>query len=243
MPATLLRRAALRRLGTLCIGGSVALAAPRLLLAQAPSPVPEVLGTNDVDTSPSAWKGRPCLAVELSGEAQARALATGGNGPSYAIVAREFSNGVIEVDVAGTLTGKGASDSRAFVGVAFHIASEPDTYEAFYLRMANGRLNEPRPPAPRIDRAIQYVAHPDFHYAVSREAFPGRYERGADIALGGWHRLRLEIRDARARALVDGREVLVVEDLHYARRRGSVGLFVDDGTRGCFSRLSVLESR
>jgi hypothetical protein len=237
------RRVALRRLGRLCIGSSVAFAAPRLLLANAPDPVPEVLGMNHVSTSSSVWKGRSCLAVELDEEAQARALATGGNGPSYAIVSRGFSDGVIEVDIAGTLTGKGAAQSRAFVGVAFHIASGPDTYEAFYLRMTNGRLNIPMPPAPRIDRAIQYVAHPDFHYAVSREKFPGRYELGADIALGRWHRLRLEIQGSRARALVDGREVLVVEDLHYARRRGSVGLFVDDGTRGYFSRLSVLDSQ
>jgi hypothetical protein len=38
------------------------------------------------------------------------------------------------------------------------------------------------------------VAHPDFHFAVSRAAFPGRYEQGADVALGRWHRLRLEVR-------------------------------------------------
>jgi hypothetical protein len=50
--------------------------------------------------------------------------------------------------------------------------------------MTNGRLNDPAPPAPRIERAIQYVAHPDFHFAVSREQFPGRYEKGADIAIG-----------------------------------------------------------
>jgi hypothetical protein len=29
--------------------------------------------------------------------------------------------------------------------------------------------------------AIQYGAHPDFHFQVSRDRFPGRYERGANV--------------------------------------------------------------
>src|SRR6267154_651866 len=106
--------------------------------------------------------------------------------------------------------------------------------------MTNGRLNTPVPGPPRIERAIQYVAHPDFHFDVSREQYPGRYEKGADIALGRWHRLRLEILGAHLRALVDGVEALVVDDLHYAGRRGSVGLFVGDGSRGLFANLRVL---
>jgi hypothetical protein len=105
--------------------------------------------------------------------------------------------------------------------------------------MANGRLNDPLPPALRIDRAIQYVAHPDFHYNVSRTRYPGRYERGADVALGRWHQLRVEIEGRQARVHVDGREALVVEDLRYSGQGGAVGLFVDDGSRGFFHRLNI----
>jgi hypothetical protein len=83
------------------------------------------------------------------------------------------------------------------------------------------------------------VAHPDFHYFVSREKFPGLYERPAPIALGRWHRLRLEIKGRRLRALVDGGEVLVVDDLKYAGRTGRVGLWVDDGTRGHFAGVRI----
>src|SRR5262249_54851318 len=142
--------------------------------------------------------------------------------------------------LAGELTHKGGADARGFVGLAFHIDAERNLYEAIYLRMANGRLNDPQPPAPRIERAIQYVAHPDFHFNVSRTRFPGRYERGADIALGRWHHLRLEVGGRHARVMVDGIEALVVDDLHYGGRSGSVGLFVDDGSRGYFHRLSVM---
>jgi hypothetical protein len=164
----------------------------------------------------------------------------GGNRSAYAIVHRGFANGVLEVDLGAELTGKGPPDARGFVGVAFHISDESQTYECIYLRMTNGRLNNPAPPAPRIERAIQYVAHPDFHFTVSREQFPGRYERGADIAIGRWHRLRLEVQAARVRALVDGVEALQVDDLRYPHRHGAMGLWIGDGTRGLFKNLNIV---
>ena len=140
-----------------------------------------------------------CLAVELTDAEQALRLGTqgGGNWPSIAIVAPAFADGVIEAWVAGELTGRGAPDDRGFVGLSFHIGDGFLSHETVYLRMTNGRLNVPPPPAPRIDRAIQYVADPGFHFSQSRAAFPGRYEKGADIALGRWHRLRLAIQGAR----------------------------------------------
>ena len=139
-------------------------------------------------------------------------------------------------------SGRAASDDRAFAGRSFHISPDFETHETVYLRMTNGRLNAPPPPPLRIDRAVQYVAHPDFHFDVSREAFPGRYEKGADIAIGRWHRLRLEVQGAHLRALVDGVEVLTVDNLHYAGRRGPVGLFVGDGSRSLFTNLRVVSA-
>ena len=41
------------------------------------------------------------------------------------------------------------------------------------------------------------------------------------------------------RALVDGQEVLVVDDLSFADRAGRIGLWVDDGTTGYFANLTV----
>jgi len=203
--------------------------------------VPQPLAANLVVAAPGRWQGRECLAVELSEAEQRGRLdrTRAANAPSYAIVARDFANGVIEVEIGAELTGRGGADARGFAGLAFHISDDFATHEAIYLRMTNGRLNVPPPPAPRIDRAIQYVAHPDFHFWVSRERFPGRYEKGADIAAGRWFRYRLEIDGRRARALVDGAEVLAVDDLHYPGRRGLVGLFVDDGSRGFFREFKI----
>ena len=209
--------------------------------ARAESDLPQPLALNLVTADRRAWDGAECLAVELTDPEQKLRLETtgGGNRPSFAIVHRDFTDGVLEVAIAGTLTGKGAPDDRGFVGLSFHITPDFMSHETVYLRMTNGRLNVPPPAEPRFSRAIQYVADPGFHFSDSREQFPGRYEKGADIAVGRWCRLRLEIAGPRLRASVDGTDVLAVEDLRFAHRRGPVGLFVGDGSRGYFRELRV----
>jgi hypothetical protein len=237
-PFSALGRRGLIQGSTATVLGSVAIPAG----SRAEAAVPQPIATNLVTTSHRPWNGRDCLALELTAEEQEGRLnkTRSGNGPSFAIVHRDFTDGIIEAAIGAELTGKGAPDDRGFAGLSFHIGPDFETHETVYLRMTNGRLNVPPPPSPRIDRAIQYVAHPDFHFDVSRDAFPGRYEKGADIAIGRWHRLRLEVRGTHLRGLVDGDEVLTVDDLHYAGRRGPVGLFVGDGSRGFFTDLSVL---
>ncbi len=237
-PFSALGRRGLIQGSTATVLGSVAMPAG----SRAEAAVPQPIATNLVTASHRHWNGRDCLALELTAEEQEGRLnkTRSGNGPSFAIMHRDFTDGIIEAAIGAELTGKGAPDDRGFAGLSFHIGPDFETHETVYLRMTNGRLNVPPPPSPRIDRAIQYVAHPDFHFDVSRDAFPGRYEKGADIAIGRWHRLRLEVRGTHLRALVDGVEVLTLDDLHYARRRGPVGVFVGDGSRGFFTDLSVL---
>jgi hypothetical protein len=226
------------------LGGSIGLAVglPAALPARGEAAVPRPLATNLVTASRREWNGCDCLAVELTDEEQRYRLQTtgGGNRPSIAIVHDDFTDGTLEVAIGAELTGKGAPDDRGFAGLSFHMAGGFASHETVYLRMTNGRLNDPPPPSPRIDRAIQYVADPGFHFDQSRERFPGRYEKGADIGVGRWHRLRLEILGPRLSASVDGKEVLLVEDLRFARRRGPVGLFVGDGSRGFFREMRVM---
>jgi hypothetical protein len=211
-------------------------------LSRAEAAVPQPIATNLVTAARRHWNGRDCLSLELTDDEQRGRLdkTRSGNGPSFAIVHRDFTDGAIEAEVGAELTGRGAPDDRGFAGLSFHIGPDFETHETVYLRMTNGRLNVPPPPPPRIDRAVQYVAHPDFHFDVSREAFPGRYAKGEDIALGRWHRLRLEVQGKHLRALVDGVEVLTLDDLHYPGRRGPVGLFVGDGSRGFFTNLGIV---
>jgi hypothetical protein len=154
-----------------------------------------------------------------------------------ALVPGELQDGVIEVDVAAELNGNGGREARGFVGVVFHLA-EDERFEAVYLRVLNGTLNDPLPPSPRDERAIQYILHPHRHFDVLRTIAPGRYERPASVAVGRWHRLRLEIRGSALTAMIDGETVLTLDDLDLLRP-GAVGLWVGDGTTAYFANLTL----
>jgi len=224
-PFSALGRRGLIQGSTATVLGSVVMPAG----SRAEAAVPQPIATNLVTASHRYWNGRDCLALELSTEEQEGRLnkTRSGNGPSFAIVHRDFTDGIIEAAIGAELTGKGAPDDRGFAGLSFHIGPDFETHETVYLRMTNGRLNVPPPPSPRIDRAIQYVAHPDFHFDVSRDAFPGRYEKGVDIAIGhlgiiGKAHRRLELGAVLAYALGDGALDIgvapVAQALLFARR-------------------------
>lgn len=200
------------------------------------------LKPNGVIAESVQFKGRSAVKLEMTQALQKAVLAgqANANGSSFALTDATFENGVIEVDVAGEINGKGAPDARGFVGIAFHVPEDLKTYDMVYLRMSNGSKNNPVPPEPRNVRAVQYVAHPDFHFNVSREKFPGQYEAAAPVALSTWHKLRLEINGATATAFVDGKKVLTVNDLRFPNRKGRIALWVDDGSAGYFSNLKVI---
>lgn len=193
-----------------------------------------------VTTTQAVHGGRPALRIELSEEEQAAQLAgAGGNRPTFAVLDVPFANGVIEVDIAAEINGRGGKDARGFAGIAFHLTEDGEAFEAVYLRMSNGTANTPPPPSPRDVRAIQYIAHPDFHFADSRAVRPAHYEKAAVVALGRWHRLRLEIDGSNLKAFVDGALALAIDDLRRADHRGAIGLWVGDGTRAHFANLTI----
>lgn len=196
----------------------------------------------DVETELVTRDGRQVLAAELTAEEQARQLAgAGGNRPTYVLFDKELDNGSIEATIAAELNGKSGPDARGFAGILFHHSATDGSYEAVYLRMTNGMLNDPAPPPPRNERAIQYVAHPDFHFPVSREKFPGKYEKAAPVKPGSSHLLRLDIDGSRLSAFVDGKLVLSLDDLRFANRKGKVGFWIGDGTRAYFSDLKIVQ--
>jgi hypothetical protein len=197
---------------------------------------------HDVKLQSTIYQGRPALKVELTDVLQQRVLdKQGSNQPAFVLLPVDFQNGTIEVDIAAELNGKGAPDARAFAGVAFHIPPDFSTYEAVYLRMTNGRLAQPTPAEPRISRAIQYTAHPDFHWEVSRKNFPGKYERGANIAPATWIRFRLEISGSQVKAYINDEKepALTVDDMKLGNKSGKIGLWLDDGTAAYFSNIKI----
>jgi hypothetical protein len=46
----------------------------------------------------------------------------------------DFSNGVIEAEIAGALAPGAGGEARGFVGIAFRVQEDLETYDAFYLR-------------------------------------------------------------------------------------------------------------
>jgi hypothetical protein len=220
-----------------------ACAAPSASVGNTKGPAERAHGyrTNLVNVQPSRFKDRDALAVELTEAAQKALLAPGaaGNGPSFAMPDTVFANGVIEVDLAARINGKGQPEARGFAGLAFHVSDDLSSFEAVYLRMTNGTRNIPPPPAPRNVFAVQYISYPDRYWRKLRQEHPNRYEKAAPVAIESWHRLRLEIQGSTAQAFIDGERVLTVDDLRYPNRRGSIGLWVDDGTTAYFSGLQI----
>lgn len=197
--------------------------------------------TQHLVVSDTEWLGKCAIKLELTGEEQARQLAgAAGNRPTLAILGTQFADGVIEANVAATINGLGGRDTRGFVGIAFDVTNDLEKFQAVYLRMSNGTLNTPRPPTPRDVRAIQYVAHPDFHFDKSRLIAPGRYEKAAPVKVGRWHKLRLKIHKGSLTAFVDGKPVIQIDDLKNSGNSGQIGLWVGDGTTAYLSEFRVI---
>lgn len=202
--------------------------------------VPQVLEARNITVANKTWAGQDALEIALTREEQAAQLGGAGvNRSTYAVIDETLTNGVIEVDVAAIKNGLGGANSRGFAGVAFHLSENAEEFEAVYLRMDNGTLNTPPPQSPRDVRAIQYLAHPGFHFDGSREQAPGQYESGAPVRLGDWHRLRIEVDRADLVAFVDGAEVLRIGDLKRAGYSGRIAMWIGDGSTAYFRNLVI----
>jgi hypothetical protein len=192
----------------------------------------------------SEWQGRDAIKVRLSEQEQdAQLRGAGANRPTMLILSRSLRNGTIEADIAAAVNGRGGPNARGFAGVAFHLDDRGEAFEAVYLRMSNGTLNVPAPESPRDVRAVQYIAHPGFHFETSRQNAPGRYERAAPVRLGKWHRLRVVIDGSNLKVFVDGKPVLSIDDLKRANELGRVALWVGDGTDAYFRDVVIRSAR
>jgi hypothetical protein len=103
----------------------------------------------------------------------------------------DFSSGVIEAEIAGALAPGAASDARGFVGIAFRVHEDLQTYDAFYLRPTNGRAEDQE----RRNHSVQYISLPERPWFRLRQATPGRYEAYVDLAPGAW--TKIKSRDAK----------------------------------------------
>lgn len=127
---------------------------------------------------------------------------------------------------------------RGFIGLAFRIDENNSKFECIYIRPANGRSEDQL----RRNRSTQYFSYPDFKFDRLREEAPGRYESCADMELDQWIKMKIEVKDEKAKLYLNDSEqpVLLVNDLkHGPNAAGGIGLWVEVGTEGYFTDLRV----
>jgi hypothetical protein len=154
----------------------------------------------------------------------------------------DFSSGVIEAEIAGSLAPDAGAAARGFVGIAFRVQKDMRTYDAFYLRPTNGRAEDQE----RRNHATQYISHPDWTWFRMRQETPSKYESYVDLVPGEWTRVRIEIRGDKARLFVHDQPhpVLIVNDVKSGvQKSGAIALWVGPGTVAHFRNLSVAPDR
>ena len=160
-----------------------------------------------------------------------------GNG--YAeIPAINFYEGTIEVDIAAERNRHASNESRAFAGIAFHKLSK-NHYEAVYMKMANGMLNENPPVGEDVSKAVQYISPPQWVFYELEKVFPGKQQSGAKIAEKRWHHLKLVVKDHTVTASIDGDVIFNKLDLMGSDVSGPIALFVDAATNAYFTNLII----
>ena len=193
------------------------------------------------------WNGHtltpmPHTGVEGQSDEVVRVYKTGTLIPDTNTYARvdgtDFHNGTIEVDVCGGLLPDAPEDSRGFIGITFRAAEDGREFECFYIRPTNGRgCADPV----RRSHGCQYFSFPGYTFAYFRDFHITGFEGPVDtIALNEWCHIKAAVCGGTGKFYVNGSLVLEVENLrHGPGLRGSVGLYVDNGTSGLFRNLRI----
>lgn len=188
-----------------------------------------------VEASVASLDGRDRLRLALDPDRRKGELGRDfGDEPTFLLLSDTIEPAVIETDPRARLLPDAPAYARGFIGLAWNV--QPNRFEATYLRPLN--CISYAPPPPRDQRGIQYFTYPDAKFDRLRETNPGRYEAAADIRLDHWHHLRVRL-DAGLRVEVDGTTVMAQDHRLLPAGPGQVGLWVDIGTEGFFSGVSI----
>lgn len=178
-------------------------------------------------------------AVTFKGKSAQKLLAAQPEGDHLALVdGIEFSNGTIEVDIAGEPAPGAGGGARGFVGVAFRVQPDRKTYDCLYIRPTNGRADDQE----RRNHAVQYISHPTYTWSKLRQETPSRYEAYADMMPAEWVHLKIEVQGAKAKLYVNRAEqpTLIVNDLKTGpNAKGQVAIWFEGSTIAHFADLRV----
>lgn len=150
-----------------------------------------------------------------------------------------FTDGVIELDLSGSVLPDAEEGSRGFVGLAFRVSRGGVQYESFYLRPTNGRAQD----QVRRNHSAQYVSHPEYPWQRLRRESPEKYESYVDLVPGAWTRVRVEVRGITGRLFVHGvaQPALLVNDLKLGAASGAVALWIGPGTLAHFAGVRITQ--
>ena len=186
------------------------------------------LELHNVAAEAVTYRGRQSVRLVEQGEPmESIAILTGSN----------FTDGVIETEIAGVLRKDASEGMRGFIGIAFRVQPNGERYECFYLRPTNGRADDQL----RRNHSTQYISHPDFPWYRLREEAPGVYESYTDLEVGAWTPVRIEVSGVQAKLYVNGAEqpCLIVNDLKLGEAQGQIALWIGSGTEAYFSKVVV----
>jgi len=153
------------------------------------------------------------------------------------IMGSDFEDGTIEAEIAGFPRQGAKPSTRGFIGVAFRVQDHGSRYEAFYLRMTNGRADDQL----RRNHSAQYMSQPEFPWNRLRQESPGVYESYVDIDPEAWTKIKVVVSGRKAQLYVNGadRPCLIVNDLKLGAARGQIALWTGSDTEAYFSNLTI----
>ena len=199
----------------------------------------EGLRFHNLSAEPAVLQGKKGLRATISEETLRRIERTQRDPQGLVwIEDLDFSNGVIEAEIAGALAPGATGEARGFVGVAFRVQEDLETYDAFYLRPTNGRADDQE----RRNHSAQYISLPQWPWSRLRKETPSKYEAYVDLVPGTWTKVKIEVRGEQARLYVHENEqpTLIVKDVKSgANGPGGVALWLEPGTVAHFRNLTV----
>jgi len=196
------------------------------------------LTLHNVAAAPATLEGKSGLRVTMS---EAARREQGQIEQLARINGAEFSNGVIEVELAGAPASDAPEGARGFVGIAFRLQPDNQTYDAFYLRPTNGRADDQE----RRNHSAQYISHPAWTWSRLRKETPSKYESYVDLVPNVWTKMKIEVRGTVARLFVhdNPQPTLIINDVKSgAQGKGGVALWIDAGTVAHFRDLRITPS-
>jgi hypothetical protein len=209
--------------------------AANCLIAQTPAhvqifPLSDTNGliASKVNTQAVTYLGRKSVRVSMDGEDRDGLVLLPGT---------DFSDGVIEADIALKTTVPPGVRYPGFVGIAFRARPDASHYELFYLRPGNSDASDQA----MRNHSVQYSSAPDFGWYRLRREWPSIYESHAELAMETWTKVRIEVSGRSAKLYLNGSQKpsLVVDGLKGEDLHGAVGLWGFTDEEAYFSNVRI----